>query len=578
MSTFEPDYLNLDFTTIKNKLKEELGKSDRFRDYDYEGSNISVLIELMAYIAELHTYYQNRIAKNVYISTADQYENVNRLARQYGYEPRGYRSARTTIKVTVTGATPGDNLIIDQWTQIDTGQNAPESNQRIYFTTTNTASGVVTSAGTLELVIPARQGRPVTLSNYKGSDLVSNRLTLPSNYAYDDDIDDDYPVMTVYVNDEAWIRVSDFYDRLSPLYDEDNVYMLIFDKYQDYQLVFNESRNVPELNDEISITLLRSLGAEGSIGANLSTWNPPANFIYRESDGNYLVSGTDYSTLTIENSAASYGASDPETIEEIRESARAMLHAQYRNVSKYDYSSHLETRADVDRAIAWGEQDVAPSGDVLEYNKVHISVIPSTWGSGTITTSAGIWTTSDSTTGSVFKPTAYASSFMYGSDGLVTYLSPRKMITVYEEFELPELIWFSFNFGLRIKRTYSYTNVVTDLKDKLTYYFSTVFREFNQEINFYDIVDYLKDMSNVSADSDFENVRGVKNLIIRDIDILNTTTWSESIYEPNSLGNYPQYTTDAYGSDIDNKTRSIQLGYYQFPMLSIDTCIFEDES
>jgi len=565
MSTFEPDYLNLDFTTIKNKLKEELGKSDRFRDYDYEGSNISVLIELMAYIAELHTYYQNRIAKNVYISTADQYENVNRLARQYGYEPRGYRSARTTIKVTVTGATPGDNLIIDQWTQIDTGQNAPESNQRIYFATTNTASGVVTSAGTLELVIPARQGRPVTLSNYKGSDLVSNRLTLPSNYAYDDDIDDDYPVMTVYVNDEAWIRVSDFYDRLSPLYDEDNVYMLIFDKYQDYQLVFNESRNVPELNDEISITLLRSLGAEGSIGANLSTWNPPANFIYRESDGNYLVSGTDYSTLTIENSAASYGASDPETIEEIRESARAMLHAQYRNVSKYDYSSHLETRADVDRAIAWGEQDVAPSGDVLEYNKVHISVIPSTWGSGTITTSAGIWTTSDSTTGSVFKPTAYASS-------------PRKMITVYEEFELPELIWFSFNFGLRIKRTYSYTNVVTDLKDKLTYYFSTVFREFNQEINFYDIVDYLKDMSNVSADSDFENVRGVKNLIIRDIDILNTTTWSESIYEPNSLGNYPQYTTDAYGSDIDNKTRSIQLGYYQFPMLSIDTCIFEDES
>lgn len=578
MSTFEPDYLNLDFTTIKSKIKEELANSDRFRDYDYEGSNIAVLIEVLAYIAELHTYYQNRIAKNVYLSTADQYENVNRLARQYGYEPRGYRSARTSIKVTVTGASPDEKLIVDQWTQIDTGQTSPTTNQRIYFAVTNTTSGVVTSAGTLELVIPIRQGRPATLSNYKGSDIVDNRLTLPSNYAYDDDIDDDYPVMTLSVNDEAWTRISDFYDRLSPLYDEDDVYMMMFNKYQDYQIVFNESRNVPSLNDEISITVLRSLGSEGAIGANLSTWTTPASFIYRESDGEYLVRGTDYSTLTLENSASSYGSSDPETIEEIRDAAKGMLHAQYRNVSKYDYSSHLETRADVARAIAWGEQDIAPSGNVLEYNKVHISVIPSTWGSSTITTSAGVWTTSDSVTGSVFKPIVYSSAYMYGSDGLKNYLSSRKMLTVYEEFELPELIWFSLNIGLRIKRTYSYANVVADLKEKLTYYFSTVYREFNQKINFYDVVDFLKDLSNVSSDSDFENVRGVKNLIIRDIDILNTTTWSETIYETNSSGNYPQYTTDSYGSDIDNRLREIELGYYQFPMLSLDTCVFEDES
>ena len=75
-----PSYLDLDFATLKQKFIDELSQSDLFKDYDFEGSNTSLLIEFVAYMAELNTYYLNKIAKNVYDETSDLYENVHRVA------------------------------------------------------------------------------------------------------------------------------------------------------------------------------------------------------------------------------------------------------------------------------------------------------------------------------------------------------------------------------------------------------------------------------------------------------------------------------------------------------------------
>ena len=107
MAEFIPSYLEIDFLTLVDKFREELKESDVYRDYDFEGANISILIELMSYVGELTTFFTNKIAKNVYLETADVYEAANRLARQIGYEPKGIRSARATLTVAVTGTNPG---------------------------------------------------------------------------------------------------------------------------------------------------------------------------------------------------------------------------------------------------------------------------------------------------------------------------------------------------------------------------------------------------------------------------------------------------------------------------------------
>jgi hypothetical protein len=101
-----PDYLNLDFNTFKENVINSLKETETFKDYNFEGSNISVLIELIAYLSELNTYYLNRISKNLYFDSVDMYENANRLANFVGYSPKGSIGANTLLTMEIT-ATPG---------------------------------------------------------------------------------------------------------------------------------------------------------------------------------------------------------------------------------------------------------------------------------------------------------------------------------------------------------------------------------------------------------------------------------------------------------------------------------------
>ena len=84
MPDLVPEYLRIDFQTLITRLKEQIKNSDIFRDTDYEGANVTILAELMAYIGELQTFYVNKVAKNIYMETADIYENVHRLLLSLG--------------------------------------------------------------------------------------------------------------------------------------------------------------------------------------------------------------------------------------------------------------------------------------------------------------------------------------------------------------------------------------------------------------------------------------------------------------------------------------------------------------
>jgi hypothetical protein len=146
------------------------------------------------------------------------------------------------------------------------------------------------------------------------------------------------------------------------------------------------------------------------------------------------------------------------------------------------------------------------------------------------------------------------------------------MLTAYEIMEVPELVYFTFDFGVRIKRLYDFTTVTNDITNKLAYYFRQANQDFEALIDFKDIIEYLIDTSITSTSNSFENIKGIRNLILREI------YCNETIYEPNSSYNYPQYTTSAYGSTIDNRLRPIQLGYKQFPMLASGMITYTQET
>ena len=556
-----PEYLSIDFNTLVTRIKEELQNSATFADYDYEGSNIAVLIELCAYIGELNTYFLNKLAKNTYLETADIYENVNRLARQIGYEPKGVLSARGTATITISGGIEGDEIQIPAWSQMECPDDTYED-ETIKYSNTTQYSGTLTSSASTTFNINVRQGEVTTLSGYTGSDLIDNELLLPTGYGYDNDLDDTLPSIEVSVDDVPWERISDFYDSLSALYTEDNVYMFVYDKYNRSKVMFNSGRNVPTSSQNITIKLLESLGINGTVGADAIT-GIPNNFIYNVTRSEYLTS----STITMSNSAATIGAASSETVSEVRDNALGGMNAQYRNVTGSDYKSSLNARSDVAAALAWGEQEESPSGSILEYNKVHISLIPTTWSTATVVTSGATWTTDWDSTGIIMVPTSYATAW---ETEISRYIEPKKMLSTYEQYDVPELIYFSFKFGIRKLRIYTLANIQTDITNKLIYYFRSSNRNFNEEINFMNILEYLLDTTEISPSDEYSNIKGIRNLNIRDIDV------STTVHDLNTDELYPYYTVTSYTGE--NQLRSIKLGYNQFPMLSSGSVSFTEET
>ena len=561
MPDLVPEYLRIDFQTLITRLKDQIKNSEIFRDTDYEGANVTILAELMAYIGELQTFYTNKVAKNIYMETADIYENVHRLATLIGYDPKGFRGARGTISVTVSaGVTAGDILNIPQWHQIASSQSF--DGEQIQYATTESAT-VTASTVPYKFDLFVRQGDVINFT-YTGDDIVNNELLLPlGDYGYDDNLLDEHDTIELRVDDVLWTRVADFFDLISGLTEVRTVYKFLYDKYQRQKIVFSALREVPEDFQTIGITALKSLGENSGVGPFTIT-DPEANFILNTNTSLYL----DNTTVTVTNSAATIGAANPEPIDTIKDNSQGQLHAQFRNVTAVDYITNLSQRSDIITSNVWGEQEVAPSGDTSEYNKVHITVYPNPWGSASIETSAA----SGDNGAEYMVP--YNFTDTYKAD-LGEYLEPRKMLTVYEQYEIPIILYFRYDIGIRVQRTYDFAAVRDATRRKLQYFFDPTLRSFNEKINFRDIEEFILDRSIVSegtlfSDADqFTDVVGIRNLIFRDIDIQNSI-----IYEPNQTM-FPRYIHTPYVGD--NKLRTIELGVDQFSAIDIINTTFSEE-
>ena len=101
------NFSNLDFNQIKTSLKDYLRANSNFTDYDFEGSNLSTIIDLLAYNTYINSYNANMVTNEVFIDSATLRENVVSLAKNIGYTPRPRRAAtaKVSFAVDVSGTT-----------------------------------------------------------------------------------------------------------------------------------------------------------------------------------------------------------------------------------------------------------------------------------------------------------------------------------------------------------------------------------------------------------------------------------------------------------------------------------------
>jgi len=615
---FYPDYLDLDFLTVLNKFKTVLLNTTEFKDINYEGSNVRIYAEMLAYIAELNTYYLNRIAKNIYPDTVELYENAHRIAQLIGYSPKGYISSSGEIQVILSqeerlgaGGTPlfeiGDTLYVDLWSSFSTIES-------ISFLASKTVQHIITledminpetgktDTNYVKFSIPVKQGTKSQTYSFNGTDLIDYKIYLPNfNFDHDDDITDDYRSIILTINGVEWKRVSTFFDPVVLTENDKNIYIFGYDKFQRYYIEFSPFRNFPKNStDKIEMDLIVSLGLDGNLGSNtIVNVNSECINNLSKSDPIYpqkpLTISNAY-VYSVKNLQSTSGGKNPESLDEIKLNAKSYIYSQARSVTKDDYEFYLNSRSEIVAARSWGERDINPAGDTTKYNKIYFSCIPTNFSDATISlTTLQIPSSIMTTTETISAPSSYNEEWI---SNLITYLEARKMLCTVELFSLPTLVYFIFDIGVKAKRIYSFDSVVSSIKSKLEYYFQPNNRNFYENINFLDIFNFIMDPTIISSTDSFSAVQGIDSLVFRNIDVVyaldegvrninGDVVWQikNNVYETNNIENkYPRFDKNISSmypnvptSSLENKMSGIQLGPDQFPILATNLNKFVNE-
>ncbi len=349
----------LDFDTIKSNLKSFLRQQTQFQDYDFEGSALSVLVDLLAYNTHYNAYYLNMVANEAFLDTALLRDSVVSHAKTLGYTPYSVTAPSATLNVTITSASSNtgeltiprgyiflsnqiDNRSYDFVVMQDT--TVTKSNQQYFFE---------------DLVV--REGELVTYNfTYNQSSNPKSIFELP-------DADVDISTVTVSVRPSASNTDSSTFIRSTEIVNvgpTSEVFFLQETRNLKYQVYFGNDIIGKKLPDGaiVSVTYLLTGGETAN----------KANFF--SASGSITDSlGELFTLITVQTVLNASGGSQRESIDEIKYSAPLQFATQNRLVTKTDYESYIRRNyPSVDSLSVWGGEDEVPP----VYGKVFISLKP----------------------------------------------------------------------------------------------------------------------------------------------------------------------------------------------------------
>ena len=357
------NFTNLDFDQIKTSIKDYLRSNSNFTDYDFEGSTLSTLIDVLAYNTYITSYNANMISNEVFIDSATLRENVVSLARNIGYVPRSKTSARANISffVDTTGFTTRPlTLTIKKGTVCTSSSSF--GNQSYTFT------------------IPEDVTRPVingialfeNVSVYEGTFLVKT-FTVDSNNLNQkfilDNSDIDTKSISVLVRNTQSSTVTRKFTLSSSLLDVDSTSRVFFIQEiedQRYELIFGDGIFGVKLDNQnyIEVSYVTTTG-EGANGVSSFTFNG------RIVDNNNRVVTTGISLLT--TNTESRGGQDIESVDSIKKYAPRIYSSQNRAVTATDYETIIPTiYPETESVSVFGGEDLSPP----RFGKVYISIKP----------------------------------------------------------------------------------------------------------------------------------------------------------------------------------------------------------
>ena len=360
-------FTNLDFDQIKTSIKDYLRSNSNFTDFDFEGSNFSVLIDTLAYNTYITAFNSNMIVNESFLDSATVRENVVSLARNVGYVPRSRTSAQATVSfdITTSGNTPTHTLqagLVCVGSDKDTTFvfSIPES---ITTTTSQLFDGngnIISSTSSYENIV-IYQGTYLT-KTFTVDGSLDQRFILENSF-----IDTSTIVVKVKGPSDDTAREYRKVDNILNITSTSETYLIQEVTDERYELLFGDGIFGKKIDNEsqIVVSYIVTDGVDG---------NGPSAFTYAasvtSSSDQVLLPSTTPVITTV--SAASNGG-DIESINSIKYFAPRLYSSQYRAVTSRDYETIIQSIYPNTESVAVvGGEELDPP----EFGTVSITIKP----------------------------------------------------------------------------------------------------------------------------------------------------------------------------------------------------------
>ena len=480
MAQHKLEISELDFDAIKANLKTFLQSQTQFQDYDFEGSSLSILLDVLSYNTHYMSYIANMSTNEMYLDSADIRKNIVSLAKMLGYTPTSPRTPRAQIDVVLNNAT-GSSVTMQKGTVFTTTVDKVD-----YEYVTNADITITPENGVYKFNnVPLYEGTLVTFKYTFDSNDNDMKFEIPSDRA-------DTSTLKVTVQNSNTDTTQTVYSLAGGYNDvssDSKVYFIQEGSENKYEVYFGDGVTGKKLEDGNVIIL-------EYIVTNTVKSNGASKFSLSGNIGGFT-------NVTISTDSNSSGGANAETNESIKFNAPLQYAAQDRAVTATDYETLVKSIYPNALSVsAWGGED----DETPQYGVVNISI--------------------KAKSGTVLSDTSKAD--------IVTQLKPYNVASVRPVIKDPETtsVLITSNVKYDAKATAKTADTIkADVIDSLTTYNASTLQRFDSVFR-YSKVTGLIDSADTSI---LSNITTVK--IRKDFQPIISTSSKYNIYFRNALYN-----------------------------------------
>ena len=357
------NFSNLDFDQIKASIQDYLRANSNFTDYDFEGSNLSTIIDTLAYNTYITSYNANMVTNEVFIDSATLRENVVSLARNVGYLPRSRKAAVSNISFFADVSGTSATTVTLKAGIVAISSRTAKGKDNFTFSIPN------------DITVPVDDTGTATFNNidvYEGSYLVQSFTVSSRNQTQkfilpNAGIDTSLLRVTVKESENSTVtRVFNRFDSLFEVGPDSPIYYLQEIDSERYEILFGDGVFGVALQEPnfIEVKYITSGGAEGNGIGSLRYAGT-----LRDNNNNAITAGVSLVTTN----EPSFGGSSIESVESVKKYSTQIYSSQNRAVTASDFEAIVPTiYPETESISAFGGEELTPP----QYGKVYVSIKP----------------------------------------------------------------------------------------------------------------------------------------------------------------------------------------------------------